>query len=274
MARTDREVGKRADMYRFDPEDLVIPGEGQGLLVDAESNAAPVNEGLVKNIMALGVIEPIEFARKEGEVIVINGRSRVKAAVEANKRLVKMGAEPITVPGVPYRGTENDLYGLMVSANEFRRDVTPMERARKSAKLLNMGKTEEQVAVHFGVDPQTIKNWQKILECCSRVQKAVESGQIKAMAAAQLSGLDKKEQGEKLDALLDATTGKPTVRKAAKLAKKEKQELLFPKPTRDEIKAEILDKSTPKQVREALLWAAGQGERTWGPKVSTEAAGS
>lgn len=271
-------AGQRGDMFRFDPEELIIPGEKEekdaGLLEDKEGNATPVNDGLVKNIMLLGVIEPIEFCRKEGRVFVVNGRQRVKAAREANKRLKKAGKEPITVPGVPKVGTQEALFGIMVSANEFRRDILPMERAKKAALLLNQGKSEEEVAIYFGVDPQTVKNWSKILECCPKVQKAVEVGQIKATAAAQLSGLEKKDQEEKLEKLLDSTTGKATVSKAKKLASRETQETLVPRPTKDEIKAEILDKSTPEKVREALLWAAGQGPRTWGPKVNTEAAGS
>lgn len=252
----------RGKLYSEDPENLVIVEDAKHPLFDKHGVQEPLNESLVRNIMFLNrVIEPIQCIRDGKSCIVVNGRQRVKACREANKRLIKRGMEPVRIRYEVMRDKESTQIGVMLSANEHRRTVSVIERADKCAALTAAGRTLDELSAIYGVTPQTIGNWMKINSCCAKVRDAVESGAIRETAAAQLSGLEKKEQEEKLVELLDVTTGKPTVRKARTVAAKEKQETLFTKPSRKEIETEL--ESCPQDAKDVLLWILGKAKKPW-----------
>lgn len=246
----------RLNAFSFEPEKLVLVSDSTHPLYDPRMEL-PLDEGLVKNIMCYGVIEPIVIAKISEKPVVIDGRQRVRAAVEANKRLKKSGSEIMRVPCVVYRGTEADLYGVSVSANEARQDDLPLAKAKKAAKLMNMGKSEEEVAIAFGVTPQAVTQWLKLLECSGPVQKAVERGQLSASAASKLSRLDGQEQTKALDELLTeakATGKRPTAQKVAKAAGQKAARMR----SRKEILQRLEEKRLPEMYRKALLWVLGE----------------
>lgn len=212
---------KRSDVFLVDPEKLFLVTEEGHPLYDPRINL-PVEESLVKNIMYQGVIEPVVVTKDGDKVAVVAGRQRVRATLEANKRLDEMGKEPVQVPCIVRRGDESALFGVSVSENENRTDDSPLAKAEKLQRYLNMGKTEEEAAIVFGVTSVTVRNWQKLLELSAKVKKAVDSRTISAHAAVQFHGLEKKEQDEKLEELL-ASGKKPTGDRARSVAKGEKK---------------------------------------------------
>jgi ParB family chromosome partitioning protein len=198
-----------ADLFRFEPERVRI--DTKGALADGRT-ALPVLESLVLDIMVRGVVEPIVVRKDDdGEPTVVDGRQRLKAAQEANRRLAAQGAARIKIPAV-YRN-EDDLgaYAAMISANEHRQEDDAIGRARKVQRLINLGGTEEDAAVAFGVTTQTIRNWLKMLNAGPEVLDAAKSGKIGATAAREIAALPKPKQAE---ALKRATADgkKPTVR--------------------------------------------------------------
>jgi ParB family chromosome partitioning protein len=79
-----------------------------------------------------GVLEPIIVWKdpETGLSCVVVGRQRVRHTLEANKRLLKEGKEPLLVPAVVKRGSANRMAQAMVSANEIRQADTPLGRAK------------------------------------------------------------------------------------------------------------------------------------------------
>lgn len=211
----------RGELLLFDPNKLVIVTDKKHPLYD-ERVELPIDEGMVRNIMVYGVVEPI-VVRKNGEqddgtpiVEVVDGRQRVKNAREANRRLEEEGKEAIRVSAVQKRGDNAGLFGVMISANEIRQDDTPMTRARKLGRYLAMGRTEEEAAITFGCSGTTIKNYLLLLDAGEVVQKALEKGQISMVAAKKLAVLPEAERETALAAVIEAGGGQASNDEAEK----------------------------------------------------------
>jgi len=252
----------RTNAYTFLPEELVLINNPEHPLYD-ERIKLPLDEGLVRNIMMNGVIEPIVITKLQDQPVVVDGRQRVRCAAEANKRLTAEGKEPVRVTAVVRKDQDINLFGVSISANENRQDDTPLGRARKCARYLSMGHTEQEAAVVFGVSKTCITGWMKMLSCSTEVIKAVEKGAISASAATELADLEHDEQNSALTSLLDgsAESGngtsnkRPSVRSAAQKAGKARAKLR----SRKEIKARIEEENRP-SWREALHWVLNEAE--------------
>ena len=245
--------GKRGDVFYLAPEIIGSVISKEAVLYDPRVEL-PLDENLVKNIMVHGVITPVIVCKQGGCAVVIDGRQRVKAAREANKRLTAEGKQPLLVPCILRKDTEEDLFGVSVSANEQRQDDSPLLKAQKAAKLQHMGKTAAEVAILFGVTPQAVYQWGKLLECAAPVRKAVEQGLLAASAAVQLAGLPSAEQENKLEELLAASNGKrPTARKA-RAAAAGKREVGGRMRTRREVEERLKERHLPADYRKALRW--------------------
>lgn len=211
-----------ADRTLFLPEELTLVTDKSHPLYDERINL-PIEETMVANIMAFGVIEPV-IGYREGEKILIgDGRQRVKHTAEANKRLKKEGKEPIKIQVAFRRGVGATQMGVMIAANTRAADDGPMVRAKKASRYIEMGRTEEDAAIAMACSHQTIKNYLALLECCAKVQAAVESGKVPAMVAKKLHKLPVAEQeaalaemlatgatkGARANAIADKATKKP-----------------------------------------------------------------
>jgi ParB family chromosome partitioning protein len=213
----------RDDLLYFDPGQLLIVDDPKHPLFD-ERCKLPLDEAMVLDIMAVGVLEPVIVRGSTGPdgarvVEVVDGRQRVRNAREANKRLRKRGKELVRVPAIRKRGEDADLLAIMISTNEHRRDDGVMVKAKKAARFLALGRSEEQAAVVFGVSRQTIKNWMALLECAPAVQAAVEHEQIAATYALGMTKLPRDEQIAKLKTLLKGAEARPGKRGRAKAAR-------------------------------------------------------
>jgi ParB family chromosome partitioning protein len=201
--------GKR-DAYMFDPDDLVLVTDEKSPLYD-ERVHLPVNESLVLNMLHApdgvpqGVLEPITAVRNSetGKIEVVVGRQRVKAAREANKRLRKKGLEPIRVPAMLRRTNAHGAMGILISENEHRQDDTPLGRAKKAQRYLDLGRDESEIAVLFGVSQASVKNMLSLLDAPAAVRNAVESGKISTSDGYKLSKLEPGEAKEKVAALIE-----------------------------------------------------------------------
>jgi ParB family chromosome partitioning protein len=208
------------------PDDLIIIGHdtrdgAEHPLYDPRMKLPP-DDAMVLNIMELGVLEPI-LARKNGaQTEVIDGRRRVINAREANKRLRARGEEELLVETKYKRGDDGLLFGMSVSSNEIRLDDTPMAKADKARRLIDMGKSEEYAAKIFGVSVTAIKQWLKLLDLSAYVRNKVDKAEISASAAAKFADLSHAEQKEAVDSLLKETNGKATTAKATTAGKKAK----------------------------------------------------
>lgn len=170
----------------------------------------PINEGLVANIMAHGVKVPV-MLRPDGPYLdVIDGRQRVRALREANRRLVEQGARPFKLPYHVEKGM-NDVRAmqLMVLTNEQRVQDNGLNKAQKARALLDAGMTEAEVALEFGVSKQSVDIWMRVLACDETVLKALEDGLLKMSGARAIAGESRERQREIVAELRAKAAAKP-----------------------------------------------------------------
>lgn len=206
----------KTNALTFDPDKLVLVTDKNHPLYD-ERVHLPVNENMVLNIMHQGVLQSIVICKdpESGETLVVAGRQRVKNAREANKRLRAQGCEPIMVPAMVRRATNMaDMAGIMISENEAREDDTPVGRAHKMQRLLDMGKTHDHLAVIFCCSVPTVRNTLALLDTTAAVRNAVQAGDINVGQARALAKLEPAEQREKVKELVKAGEGLPAHQKA------------------------------------------------------------
>jgi len=221
--------GKRLNGFYLDPDTLMIVGldipekdvEGKvHFLYDATRVRLPVPDAFVRNVMKIGIKEPVIVTKVDGNAIVVDGMQRVKVGREAKKRLLELGDDTFRVPVIMQGGEEGDLLEVSVSANEFRVEPTILNRARRAQLMLDHGKSMEEVARAFGVTTKSISNWLTIRGLSAPVRKAVEDGLIDPTPAAGLAGLSTEEQKAKLEELLSGGDHKPTAQEVRAKVKK------------------------------------------------------
>lgn len=198
--------GSRLNAFAMEPGDLVIIGldtdDGPEHPLYDERIHLPLDLALLHNIMHNGVLENV-LVRKNGDAIEVSaGRQRVRCVREANKRFAAEGKMPIRVPVMVKRGSDGDMFGIMISENECRRDDGLMSKASNLQRYMNMGYSEDDAAVTFGVSTQTIRAWGKLLDLDPKVIKAINGNRISASAASRLADLPRKQQCEELSGLL------------------------------------------------------------------------
>jgi ParB family chromosome partitioning protein len=214
---------KRTQLFWLDPNEITVIGwdtdDGPEHELYDERAKLPVDEKLASNMAFLGkVLEPISV-RKNGDIAeTVYGRQRVKAARRANELLKERGAETILVPCQLDRGDDGRLIGMMISENEHRQGETPITRARKLARWMDHGHTEEEAAVLMGgVTVQTVRNTLALLDLDRSVQKMVEDGKLGSTAAGKLAKLSRDEQKVEAKKLVDS--GNTTVAAASRATK-------------------------------------------------------
>jgi ParB family chromosome partitioning protein len=126
---------KRSDMFMIEPERLTLVYDKAHPLYDPRVENPP-DESMIANIGVYGVQEPV-LVRKNGDAIeVVAGRGRTKAALEANKRLKAEGKTPLLIPAIVKRGSDEDLFGILISENEIRREDSMIGKAKRPASYL------------------------------------------------------------------------------------------------------------------------------------------
>ncbi|MCM2537964.1 ParB N-terminal domain-containing protein [Burkholderia glumae] len=201
----------KGNLLDFDPEDLTLVVDEAHPLYDSRVHL-PLDEAMVRNIDFQGVLQPIEVTKnpETGDIEVVTGRQRVKNCREANRRRAERGEPKRLIKGFVRKLTleERDrvLSAATASENAIRQQETPISRAEKMARQLAY-RSEEDVAVIFGCNVQTVRASLSLLECCADVQKAVESGQISVTHAKVLAKLQPSEQRAKVKELIAAGDG-------------------------------------------------------------------
>ncbi|NLA16883.1 hypothetical protein GPU89_04060 [Burkholderia cepacia] len=196
----------------MDPNDLELVVDSSHPLYDRRVHQEP-NPKTVLNYRAIGVREPVLFYKdpETGKNLVIDGRTRVINARELNRQLIAAGEPPITIPAIPQKVINDggkSFTAVMVSANEIRHEDSPINRAEKMARMLDVGHTEETVAIHFGVEVPTVRQQLKLLDCTAAVRDALEADQITVSNALKLAKLPPEQQREKVKAVIAAADGK------------------------------------------------------------------
>lgn len=251
----------------LDPNHIVIVG------IDTEATTEDtlyderidldVDTNLVKNIMVYGVQQPVLVREEDGDVIVVDGRQRVRAAREANKQFRAAGEVEVKVPVLSVRGDDRRVTGIMISANEQRRDDDVLVRAMKAQRMLDLVGSKADVALAFGRTTQTINAWLRLAEADTSVHEAIQSGAISASAGVEIASLDRKEQAAAVDKMVKAQKSSTADAKAQKGGRKA-QPGVKRSWVKKALRTEAFNNLKPQQ-RAVLEWfATGVSEKgTW-----------
>lgn len=256
MAKQAIAGASRLNAFSMNPEDLTVVTDMKNALYDERSDK-PLDENMVLNIMAYGVKQPV-IVRKNGEELeVVDGRQRTRCAIEANKRLKAEGKERLKVPVMLARGEDKDMFGIAIFCNEIRSDDTPMVRAKKAQRLIDLGKSIDEAAIVFGVTKAAINQWLALLELAPAVQKAVEAGEVSASAVAPLRSLSREDQIAKL-AELRASGEKVTAKKTSTAVKNAKGETAHDRPSLGLLQRLYKSKVMVDEAQGFLGWVLGE----------------
>ena len=211
MAHGKKALGAegKGDLFKFDPDKLVLIEDKKHPLYD-ERVHLPIDEALVLNMMFApdgvpqGVLVPVHVRKnpETGDTEVVNGRQRVKAAREANKRLKKRGLEPFRVPAVSMRATDVRAMGVLISTNAHAQEETPIGKAQKAQRYIDLGRDESEVATLLGISVGSVKNHLALLDAPAVVRRAVDSGQVTASVGYKLAKLEPAEAKKRLEKIV------------------------------------------------------------------------
>ncbi len=118
----------RSTMTYEEPENIIIVGldtverDKTSPLYDERVNIE-LPEALVASIREHGVQQNVVALEKNGKLVCVDGRQRVRAARELNRRLVEDGGtknDLVKVPVVRYASNGVGLMGLGIALNEIR----------------------------------------------------------------------------------------------------------------------------------------------------------
>lgn len=219
---------KRTDHYLCDPVyDLCIVG-GATMLPEAERGPLdtnedrshllhddrlrdPLEESFVRNVDTLGILETIVIAKMGDVAVVVEGRTRVRAARVVNARRANRGEPLLKVPCIIRRANETDLLAVMISGNEQRRDEDVGGKIEKLKRLMNRGVTVEDAAMYFKVSEGVIESWLRFDDLAiSTVKAAVDAGKLALSAGIQIAALKSPaKQEQALSELTAAASSAP-----------------------------------------------------------------
>lgn len=214
----------RSNVFRVPPEMVKIIGldtkDGKDHPLYDERIHLPVDQGLVNNIIQYGIRQNIEVRKSGDELEVVDGRQRVRAAREANKRLKQEGSVPILVPTSIARGNDNFMFGVMISVNENRQNDPLLAKAEKAKRALDFGHSEDSVATMFGVTKKAIQSWMKLLDLHPDVLALVKSKKMSPSTAIKLADLPREEQVIKASEMV--SSGEATTAEAERVVREKR----------------------------------------------------
>lgn len=247
---------KRFTGWWMTPEEIVIIGldtkDGpEHPLYHARIHLV-VEEWMIANIDAHGIIQPVRVRKNGGLAEVVAGRQRVKAARLVNELRRKRDgrkAIPVLVPVVKADGDDKLLAAQSYTENAVRTDDDVVEEAKNMARLKQQGYTEKEVAVHFGCSHSVVLKRLGLLELAAPVIKAVQSGKIAPTMALGLKGLSHDKQKEKLGAMIEAGPNSESEPKSKGNGKR--------RPTEQEVKASLGKRVVPGKKQAAKMVETG-----------------
>lgn len=164
----------RTDLFRMDPRKIVIRHGWNSRDFDLPENQAHVDQ-LAESIREVGVKEPLAGYHEEGQFILTNGESRLRAVL----KLISEGHNVETVPvqPEPRHATEADHILSQIIRNSGK-PFTPIENARVFARLLGLGMSNRDIAAKVGMTPERVAQIAKLDTVTPAVREHIKKGEI------------------------------------------------------------------------------------------------
>ena len=169
---------------------------------------------LAESIKEHGIIQPIIVRPIGNKYEIIAGERRYKASILAGKE---------TIPSIITDLNDKDSAEIALIENVQRKNLTPIEEAVSYKKILDMGLTQEQLALKLGKSQSSIANKMRLLNLSDDVQDALIEEKISERHARSLLKLTNIEmQNEMLNRIINERL---TVRKTDEEIEKMKENM-------------------------------------------------
>lgn len=140
---------------------------------------------LADSIRSQGILEPILVREVDGELEIIAGHRRARAAKLAGLKQVEVVVREMD---------RAEALAAAITENAARESLNPMELARGYQNLIEMGVSQENVAKRMGVGRASVYAYTALLRLPTPIQTAISSGKLPADAGRAIAGVD----GERL----------------------------------------------------------------------------
>ncbi|MHC4237483.1 MAG: ParB/RepB/Spo0J family partition protein [Planctomycetota bacterium] len=192
----------RSTMSFEDPESIIIVGldtieKNQDSPLYDERVEMDLPEELISSIREHGVQQNVVTFEKNNKLVCVDGRQRVRAARELNRRILEGGGNKddlVKVPVTKYIANGVGLMGLGIALNEIRYEDPVPVKAAKLQRYLKLGRTMEDASRAFGVQIPTLQNWLSIGKLTDELQEQVNDGTLSVNAAVDLSSMEEDDQ--------------------------------------------------------------------------------
>ena len=229
MSKTAVDASRAGTIFTLPPEDerFVLVNDPQSPLYD-ERLTLPVSDELAMSIAHEGQLQAAKVRKNGPKLEILDGRQRFRAALLANEWITARDARVSFRAGQPVQfkfevvrpEDEQAAVRQMLAAN-LRIEETPMVRARRIARALKWGLTEEDVRVSYGFkSATTVQNILALLDCAPSVQQAVERRELPEAVARRFVGLDHGKQKDLLEEMRQKGAMRGAVANRAVTAKK------------------------------------------------------
>lgn len=200
-----KDIGRRpVRNYGSVAIEQVIPDPSQPRTVFDEESLQELSASFAKK----GQLQPIRvrWSESEGKWTIIAGERRWRAAQLAGLA---------TIDCFFHQGelSPSEVLEEQIIENLQRRSLRPMEEARSFSKLIKMNAwKKKEVAAALGIHPTKVSRALKLLKLPSDIQAKIESGDLPARTAYEISKLDDESQQRAM--LSDVADGKLTNQEA------------------------------------------------------------
>lgn len=148
---------------------------------------------LMASIKEKGILQPILVRKKEGQLEVVAGERRLRAA-----RALDLEEIPAIIKEV----TDQEAFVIALIENIQREELNPIEEAEAYSKLIEeFGYTQEAVARSVGKDRSTISNLLRVLKLPVDIRKSVYDGKLSVGHARALVSIELSTERDRLYAL-------------------------------------------------------------------------
>lgn len=147
-------------------------------------------EQLAQSFLDRGQLAPIRvrWSADHGKWIVIYGERRLRAAQAAKAKTIECYFDDRQI-------SEAEILEQQMIENLLRRDLTPIEQARGFSALMDLhGWNGKQVAKSLSVPESTVSRALALLDLPQDVQQKVDSGEVAARSAYEISKLGEESQ--------------------------------------------------------------------------------
>jgi ParB/RepB/Spo0J family partition protein len=145
-------------------------------------------DGLAASLREVGQLHPIRCFLEDCKKVVVDGERRLRAA-----KLLGMTSLAVIIEDKQLGDTE--ITQRQIIANCQREDLTPLEKARALARLIDLtGWKVGELASRIGSSPAAVSRHLALLKLPEAIQASVAAGKIPASAAYELARLDNPEE--------------------------------------------------------------------------------